>query len=255
MFPSTIVTSSELTSWRGASLIGWLALGACAIVGCGSPRGASTSAEASVISSDSRPGSSLVASVVDTAPGPPPPASPSDYGIWANGVPARSIPVSVQAGTPAEFTVDRFDPGSTVWIDGAGIHTTGTVDEHGRVEFAVDTSDLLPGVHEVYFRGNNGTAIGFTGRIRITGQPVISSDYVTVLCCFNPPSDGSSIEDVPLRLIVNGTDLTEFFGPHVDHDGSVLISIPVPNVGQLTINVVDEATGQKLEENTQTQDS
>ena len=161
----------------------------------------------------------------------------------------------MQAGTPAEFTVDRFDPGSTVWIDGAGIHTTGTVDEHGRVEFAVDTSDLLPGVHEVYFRGNNGTAIGFTGRIRITGQPVISSDYVTVLCCFNPPSDGSSIEDVPVRLIVNGTDLTEFFGPHVDHDGSVLISIPVPNVGQLTINVVDEATGQKLEENTQTQDS
>ena len=58
-----------------------------------------------------------------------------------------------------------------------------------------------------------------------------------------------------MRLIVNGTDLTEFFGPHVDHDGSVLISIPVPNVGQLTINVVDEATGQKLEENTQTQDS
>ena len=246
--PGTKETRFGLTCWRTASLIALPVLAACAIFGCGSAPGAPTSAEASAITSGLRPASSLVDSEVDPVPGPPPPASPSDYGIWANGVPARSIPVRVSPGTSVEFTVDRFDAGSTVSIDGAGIHTTTTVDEHGRVEFAVDTSYLLPGVHAVHFSGNNGAAVGFTGRIRITGQPVVGSDYATVLCCFNQPSDGSSIEDVAVRLIVNGTDLTEFFGPHVDDDGSVLISLPVPNVGQLTINVVDEATGQKLEE-------
>ena len=248
-------TRFGLTCLRSVSLIGLPALAACAIVGCGSAPGASTSAEASAISSDLPPASSLVDSLVDPVPGPPPPASPSDYGIWVNGVPARSIPVSVPPGASADFTVDRFDPSSTVSINGAGIHTTATVDEHGRVAFAVDTSDLPPGVYEVHFSGNNGTAVGFTGRIRITGQPVVGSDYVTVLCCFDPPPDGSSIENVPVRLIVNGTDLTEFFGPHVDDDGAVLISLPVPNVGELTINVVDEATGQQLEELTPTQSS
>ena len=255
LMPRTSATRFGLIYWRRVSLIGLPTLAACAIVGCGSAPGASTSAQASAISSDLPPASSLVDSLVDPVPGPPPPVNPSDYGIWVNGVPARSIPVSVPPGRSADFTVDRFDPGSTVSINGAGIHTTATVDERGRVVFAVDTSDLPPGVQEVHFSGNNGTAVGFTGRIRVTGQPVVGRDYVTVLCCFDPPPDGSSIEDVPVRLIVNGTDLTEFFGPQVDDDGSVLISLPVPNVGQLTINVVDEATGQKLEEQTPTQGS
>lgn len=238
---------------RTASSIALPLLVACAIVGCGSASGTSSSAEASVTSSGERPAPTLVNPVVDPVLVPPPPVRPGGYGIWANGVSARFVPVSVPPGATVEFTVDRFDPGSTVSVDGAGIRTDATADENGRVEFVVDTGDLLPGVHAVQFRGNNGVAVGLTGRIRISGEPVVGSDYATVLCCFDAPSDGSAIGDIALRLIVNGTDLTEFFGPHVDDDGSVLVSVPVPNIGQLSISVVDEATGHELEESSPTQ--
>ncbi len=247
------MTNLMSAAWRGRSSIWLVAVAACVIVGCGHPRRVSTSTEPSAATADSQPRISTVDATNGTVPGPPAPVTPSDYGVWANGIPARSTPVSVQPGTSVEFIVDRFDPGSTVDVYGAGIRTTTTVDEQGRVEYSVDSGDLQPGVHEVHFSGNNGVAVGFTGRIRIPGRPAAGSDYATVLCCFEQPSDGTLIDDVPLRLLVNGTDLSEFFRPHLDDDGSVLVSIPVPHLGVLTITVVNETTGHKLEERVETQ--
>jgi hypothetical protein len=222
------------------------------MIGCGA-RAPIASTPAHTASGGSSIADTSSADTVSRGNQAPPPETPSEYGIWVNQTPARLTPVSVQPGAEARFTVDRFDPLSSVDVTGAGIHTTATADDRGRVVFSLSTTDLLPGVHQLRFRGNNGVAVGFSGRIRVDGIPVIGSDYATVLCCFELPADGTSIGDVALRVTINASDLTDFVNPHLDDDGSVLIAIPVPNLTEFTIRVVNTATGENHEETVRTQ--